>query len=636
MKHPYLLALLPVLIFQGGCGKKESPSGIAPSVAGAEVVKQLVASEELILSLQPRLEGLDAALKLKQFPGDEPRGTVFAPEVRLADIARQPEEKAGPLGSIPAAWAAAEVKTAAGSAWTMWREALDSVTRMERASWSVVRGEFTAPDTFQTALSLDGMAWRGGKPVAVSASVKAVWQRLTDGPLAWRIVAWTTDKLTLTEAPALFFSEVFDRISIEPAAAKARARRSLHYETVMRGYFGGEDLDLPPGVKDPRFFPDAVNDHPGLAVVDIDRDGDDDLYILERWGPNLFLRNLGPDDKGLPRFQECAAELGLNINSRSCAAVFTDLDNDGDPDCVVGRSLDTSLLLINDGGRFTDRTAALVTGGLPALVTSVSASDYNGDGLVDIYLCTYSPLDITTRLTGMDLKPGVVPDWAKQFLPPAEQQEFVKRQMEGHSFLGQPGPPNVLLVNRGGGRLERAPESAAVAGWRNTFQASWGDFDNDGDADLYVANDFSPDIFYRNDGLRPDGSGVIFTDATKEAGLDHFGFGMGAAWGDYDRDGRLDLYVSNMYSKAGRRITSQVPGLDERMKAAAEGNFLYHNTGGRFGLVSGNTPPATPVARAGWSWGGQFADFDNDTWPDIYVSSGFYTAPKEVDVKVDL
>lgn len=629
--------LLSVSLLVCACRKREP----APSRAGVDTVLNLVASEELILALQPRVEELEKPMVAERsLPGAELRSTLFAPEVFLTDITEPSEAPVdGPLLTTSWAWIpASSSHRSSGNAWTMWQPLMDRIMRCERASWSIVRGEFTtaARDEFATDIALDALVWRGRKPVAVSAVAKAVWRRLTDGALAWRITSWTTEKLTVTEAPAPFFTEVFDRMSIVPAAAKERARRSLHHEIMMRGYFGGEKLDLPAGVRDSRFFPDAVNEHPGLAVVDIDRDGDDDLYILERWGPNLFLRNSGPDKNGLPRLEECAAELGLNVNGRSCAAVFIDLDNDGDPDCIVGRSMDTSLLLINDGGKFADRTAQLAPQGLPALVTSVSAADYNGDGLIDVYFSTYSPLDITTRLTGQDHQKGVVPEWARQFLLPAEQEEVVRRQAVAHEFLGQVGPPNVLMVNRGGGRLERAPESAALAGWRNTFQASWGDYDNDGDPDIYVANDFAPDIFYRNDGRNPDGSGVTFTDVTKDAGLDHFGFGMGAAWGDYDRDGRLDLYVSNMYSKAGRRITAQVPGLDERMKAAAEGNFLYHNAGGRFDLVSGNTPPAIPVARAGWSWGGQFADFDNDTFPDLYVSSGFYTAPKEVDVKVDL
>ena len=114
------------------------------------------------------------------------------------------------------------------------------------------------------------------------------------------------------------------------------------------------------------------------------------------------------------------------------------------------------------------------------------------------------------------------------------------------------------------------------------------------------------------------------------------GFGMGASWGDYDNDGRLDLYVSNMFSKAGRRIMSQLPDIDPRFRRSAEGNLLFRNQGERFDLVSGVEPPHLTVAQAGWSWGGQFTDVDNDGFLDIYVTSGYYTAPAEVDAQVDL
>ena len=626
------------------CGKKEPPAASVPAAVApgdaAAVVKQLVASEELILALQPRVEELQRDMvATRELPGLEPRNLLFAPEVEAGDVSAPAASPApdGPIHTRSTAWQPVPAEKRSG-AWKLWVPLLSGLTRIERASWAIVRGSFTTParDEFATDIALDALAWQGSAPVALNATVKAVWRRITDGPYAWRITRWTTEKLTATHAAAPFFEEVFERMNIAPDAAKSRARRSLHYETVMRGYFGGEDLPLPQGIRDNRFFPDAVNDHPGLAVADVDRDGDDDLFVAERWGPSLYFRNDGPDASGLPRLTECAAEIGLTVNSRACAAIFADLDNDGDPDCVVGRSLDESLLFINEGGKFTPRNPEDTQGRLPALVTSVSAADYNSDGLLDLYFCTYSPLDITTRLTGQDHQAGQVPDWAVQFLTPAEQQEVLRRQAAAHGFLGQAGPPNILMVNRGGGKFVRAPEWETLAGWRNTFQASWGDYDDDGDPDLYVANDFAPDVFYRNDGLRPDGSGVVFTEAHTETGLDRCGFGMGAAWGDYDQDGRLDLYVSNMYSKAGRRITAQVPGLDDRMKAAALGNFLYHNTGGKFEQLAGTEPPALSVARAGWSWGGQFADFDNDTWPDIYVSSGFYTAPKEVDVKVDL
>ena len=102
-------------------------------------------------------------------------------------------------------------------------------------------------------------------------------------------------------------------------------------------------------------------------------------------------------------------------------------------------------------------------------------------------------------------------------------------------------------------------------------------------------------------------------------------------------DGDEDLYVSNMYSKAGRRITEQIPGLDDRMSAVAYGNFLYKNDGQKgMKRMSGADGKPIPVHLAGWSWGGMFTDFDNDGFLDLYVSSGYYTPPPGQDNGVDL
>jgi hypothetical protein len=145
-----------------------------------------------------------------------------------------------------------------------------------------------------------------------------------------------------------------------------------------------------------------------------------------------------------------------------------------------------------------------------------------------------------------------------------------------------------------------------------------------------VANDYAPDQLFRND----SGS---FLDVTSGSGINTLGFAMGASWGDYDGDGDQDLYVSNMYSKAGRRITEQIPGLDDRMSAVAYGNFLYRNDGdGGMKRMSGADGKPIPVHLAGWSWGGMFTDFDNDGFLDLYVSSGYYTPPPGQDNGVDL
>jgi hypothetical protein len=92
-----------------------------------------------------------------------------------------------------------------------------------------------------------------------------------------------------------------------------------------------------------------------------------------------------------------------------------------------------------------------------------------------------------------------------------------------------------------------------------------------------------------------------------------------------------------MYSEAGRRITSRIPGLNTMFADSAMGNFLYHKeANGKFKQVAGLEPPAMTVKKIGWSWGGCFADFDNDSFLDLYVLSGYFTAPKELASELDL
>ena len=236
--------------------------------------------------------------------------------------------------------------------------------------------------------------------------------------------------------------------------------------------------------------------------------------------------------------------------------MFADFDNDGDKDAMLGGYLRRSIYLVNEQGHFVDRSAALVGVPLPYLVTSVSAVDYNNDGLLDVYLSTY----------GFPGGQPLAKVWADKFLESSDAKE-VKRRLYGserdqhyHRYLSAVGPPNLLLVNRGGGRFAVAPENGQLAVWLNTFQSTWSDFDADGDSDVYVSSDFGPDYLFRND--RKEG----FVDVTGSYGGEAMmGFGMGASWGDYDNDGQLDLYVSNMFSKAGMRITSQVSGFESRI-----------------------------------------------------------------------
>jgi hypothetical protein len=257
--------------------------------------------------------------------------------------------------------------------------------------------------------------------------------------------------------------------------------------------------------------------------------------------------------------------------------------------------------------------------------------DYNNDGLLDVYFSTHSEVQLDPTVESTideqvdsqridDSKRGDTQSW----YTPEQLKEYKRRVAETQKkFLGRVGPPNLLLVNRGEGRFAISPANKQVEVWRHTYQSTFVDYDNDGDLDLYVGSDLSPDHLFRND----NGN---FTDVADELGLGGVSFTMGSAWGDYDNDSQQDLYLSNMFTKAGQRIMAQLPGISNSYQRGVRGNELFRNNRDSFELVSGSEPPALQVENAGWSWGGQFADFDNDGFQDVYALSGYYTPPAQL------
>ncbi len=195
--------------------------------------------------------------------------------------------------------------------------------------------------------------------------------------------------------------------------------------------------------------------------------------------------------------------------------------------------------------------------------------------------------------------------------------------------MNLPGPPNVLLKNLGRGKFEVVNDSALRV-FKNTYQATWSDYDGDGKPDLFLANDFNKPTLFHNLG------GGKFADVTHDMGLAEARFSMGSTWGDYDNDGRMDLYLSAMSSKAGRRILTQIPDVDPRFSILAAGNALYRNASNAFEKTSGASSPKIEVEQSGWDWGAQFVDLNNDGWLDIFSLSGFYTAPKQVETDFDI
>jgi len=328
----------------------------------------------------------------------------------------------------------------------------------------------------------------------------------------------------------------------------------------------------------------SILGHEGLAIGDVDGDGQDDLYVCQPGGlPNrLYVRR--PDGTAEDRSREA----GVDFLDAGRSALLVDLDGDADADLAVvaGASL---LLLENDGtGRFSVRAA------LPALAaSSLAAADVEGDGDLDLYACSY---------------------WA----PDARD----RTPFPYHDANN--GSPNTLFRNEGSFRFADATAETGLDENNRRFSlaAAFEDFDDDGDPDLYVANDYGRNNLYRNEGGR-------FRDVAAEAGVEDVAAGMGVAWADVDGDGAMDLHVSNMFSSAGSRVTTQArfkPEADEATRALyrrhARGNSLFRNLGGgRFADAS----VEAGITAARWAWGCVFADFDRDGREDLFVANGYVT-----------
>ena len=362
----------------------------------------------------------------------------------------------------------------------------------------------------------------------------------------------------------------------------------------------------------------------GLSAADYDLDGRPDLLFLDGERLRLF-RNLGPakDAEGTgARFEDVTAVSGLDGIGRTHCGLFADFDNDGDRDLFLGRYLTPNKLFLNDGhGVFTDVSA---DSGLDIAVPATSATllDYDRDGFLDIYLAVNgNAFEAFPRLP----------------------------------FFAQNGQPNRLFRNDGGRRFVDVTEASGTGdvGW--SLAVATGDVDGDGWPDLAVANDFGRKNLYRNNG---DGT---FEEIARQAGVLDFSGGMGVTFGDFDDDGAVDLYTSNINSNqrwfgedrtVGQYIRNvsrtqwlfadffeywklyRLVGNDwtELGYQIGEGNSLFRNRGSDQGGVSFDELKDSRTARAGWGWSVNFFDVDNDADLDLYAANGWISNTPGTDL----
>lgn len=568
-----------------GLQKMQERNRLLAAIDRSEAVQQHLSGEVLpLLAVGPHQGQLPIA----------PARPLFADSVEVVDVAERAEsaEIVPAQGIARRRWSVAPPVRSRRVDLVLWRPLWAAVDSCDYAAFHLETGHFldAAETRYQGRLRFDATArTRDGQRAQIQAWLVLDWQQEEEG--AWRIRRWETESLEMVTRAAALFAEVLDRV-LWRDEDRARARVARHAELVRQSF--GDSAFVAPH----RYFTrQAFDRHPGISVVDIDADGYDDLYVAVRQGRNMLLHNGGDGT-----LTERAAQYGLDVEHHTAAALFADFDNDGDPDVLLGRTLAPSRYLVNEGGHFAARDVG--DGALPFLVASISAADYNGDGLLDAYCSTYAARMLLEAVSTEVL--------LADFLPADQARALyaLSRDRIGHLIHDAPGPPNVLLHNLGAGRFASTADM-----WRNTLQATWADYDRDGDPDLYLANDFAANNLLRNDG-------GVFADVTAESGAADPGFGMGASWADYDGDGRQDLYVTNMHSSAGLRITQAA---ESAFAPLARGNSLLRNGRAGFTRIADS-----PVEDGGWGWGGQFVDFDNDGDFDLYALSGYYTPPSEV------
>ncbi len=407
------------------------------------------------------------------------------------------------------------------------------------------------------------------------------WKRLPSGEFLLR------DWCVLEETQARSHSPVYvDITSAALGGAASYSAQLLHgtdyWRTVLDGACG---ID--------------IYGHNGVSAADIDNDGFDDLYVCQPAGlPNRLYRNRGDGT-----FEDITESSGLGILENTACALFADYDNDGRQDVIVVRANGPLLFLNEGGGKFRHKPDAFQFANPPqGTFTGAALADYDRDGWLDVYFCLYSYYQGTG-----------------QYKYPSPYHD------------AENGPPNFLMRNHRDGTFRDVTAASGLNqnNTRYSFCCGWSDYNSDCWPDLYVVNDFGRKNLYHNNG---DGT---FTDVAAQEEVEDVGAGMSVSWLDFDNDGAQDLYVANMWTAAGERVSMQPifkKDSPEKVRALyqkhAMGNSLLRNRHNNFD----DTTDASGVGMGRWAWSSDTFDFDHDGFPDLYVANGMVSGPSRHDL----
>ena len=333
--------------------------------------------------------------------------------------------------------------------------------------------------------------------------------------------------------------------------------------------------------------------------VDVNNDGWVDLMISN--GPSGGQQNFLYLNDGSGAFNPVTGDAIVSDAKPFDGASWADTDNDGDLDCMVVTWYGvTNYFYTNNGaGTFTKvGTGPLVTTGTYS--ETCSWGDYDNDGLVDLYV-TNSDGVLKNLLYHNQGNNTFVPVTTGDIVNDtfaSRSVNWVDMDNDGDADLfvsNEYGQNENIYRNDGSGTFTKLDAGPLLNDGGNTMSSSWADYDNDGDMDVFLANDQGNNGLFRNDG------NFSFTKMTDDTVSKSNGRSFSSAWSDIDNDGDLDLFVTNSFMTGSLLL-----------------NFLYLNNGdGSFTRVA-NTAPATDMD---WSYGCAFGDYDNDGFEDLAVAT---------------